>query len=429
VIYIFLSGGLAQHESFDPKPDASDNIRGEFHPVATSTPGVRISEHLPKLAERSRLWALCRSLTHPSNDHSLGHHIMLTGRSSKPTTGFDANKPTPNDHPSIASVVTNVLRPRNNLPPAIVLPELLIHRTGRVIPGQFAGEMGPRYDPWVLSASPYNAKTYGAYPEYEFHHETSKADSKLTFQAPNLALPEYLTRERLSGRLDLLDVIDRQQRTLERHAETEDFDRHRQQAISLLADRKVRKAFDVRNADPREQDRYGRNQFGWSLLMAKRLVEAGVSLVQVNLGNNESWDTHQAAFNNLKNFLLPPTDRAVSALLDDLHDSGLLATTLLVMAGEFGRTPRISTIPQAKLPGRDHWGAVQTVFFAGGGVPGGTVVGSSDKIGGYPATEPQTPENLGATIYHALGLPATAAWRDPADRPHFIYGGEPIFGK
>src|SRR5262249_24429380 len=275
----------------------------------------------PQLAERSRLWALCRSLTHPSNDHSLGHHIMLTGRSSKPT-GFDANKPTPNDHPSIASVVTNVLRPRNNLPPAIVLPELLIHRTARVIPGPFAGEMGPRYDPWVLNASPYNAKTYGAYPEYEFHHETGKADSKLTFQAPNLALPEYLTRERLSGRLDLLDAIDRQQRTLEQHAETEDFDRHRQQAISLLADRKGQKAFDVRNADPREQDRYGRNQFGWSLLMAKRLVEAGVSLVQVNLGNNESWDTHQAAFDNLKNFLLPPTDRAVSALLDDLHDSG-----------------------------------------------------------------------------------------------------------
>jgi uncharacterized protein (DUF1501 family) len=191
----------------------------------------------------------------------------------------------------------------------------------------------------------------------------------------------------------------------------------------------VQKAFEVRNADPREQDRYGRNQFGWSLLMAKRLVEAGVSLVQVNLGNNESWDTHQAAFPNLKNFLLPPTDRALSALLDDLQASGLLDSTLIVMAGEFGRTPRISTLPQVKLPGRDHWGAVQTVFFAGGGVPGGTVVGSSDKNGAYPATEPQTPENLGATIYQALGIPATAAWRDPAERPHFIYQGEPIFGK
>jgi hypothetical protein len=426
VIYIFLSGGLTQHDSFDPKPDAPDTIRGEFRPTATATPGLRICEHLPKLSQRSRLWALCRSLTHPTNDHSLGHHIMLTGRSSKPV-GFDPNKPTANDYPSIASIVTQMLPPRNNLPPAIVLPETLIHRTGRVIPGQFAGEMAPRYDPWVLSASPYNAKTYGAYPEYEFHHETGKADSHLSFQAPNLTLPDYLTNERLSSRLDLLHALDEQRRTLEQQATMEHFDRHRQQAISLLSDHKVQKAFDVRNADPREQDRYGRNQFGWSLLMAKRLVEAGVALIQVNLGNNESWDTHQAAFPNLKDFLLPPTDKALSALLDDLEANGLLDSTLLVMAGEFGRTPRISTLPGVKLPGRDHWGAVQTVWFAGGGIPGGTVVGSSDKNGGHPATEPQTPENLGATIYHALGIPATAAWRDPAARPHFIYQGEPIF--
>jgi uncharacterized protein (DUF1501 family) len=158
------------------------------------------------------------------------------------------------------------------------------------------------------------------------------------------------------------------------------------------------------------------------------LVEAGVSLVQVNLGNNETWDTHQAAFPNLKDFLLPPTDRAVSALLDDLHDIGLLDTTLVVMAGEFGRTPRIFSIPGAKLPGRDHWGAVQTVFFAGGGVRGGTVVGSSDKTGGHPRNDPQTPENFGATIYSALGLPQTAAWYDPAGRPHFVYQGKPIQG-
>ena len=428
VIYLFLSGGLAQHDSFDLKPEAADTIRGEFQPIATATPGLRICEHLPKLAQRSHLWALCRSLTHSTNDHSLGHHIMLTGQSSKPA-GFDASKPTANDHPSIASIVTQMLPPCNNLPPAIVLPETLIHRTARVIPGQFAGAMGPRYDPWILSASPFNAKTYGAYPEYEFHHETGKADSQLTFQAPNLTLPDYLTDERLSTRLDLLQALDEQRRTLEEHATTENFDRHRQQAIALLADRRVQKAFDVRHAEPREQDRYGRHQFGWSLLMAKRLVEAGVSLVQVNLGNNETWDTHQAAFPNLKNFLLPPLDQSVSALLDDLHASGLLESTLVVMAGEFGRTPRISLLPGVKLPGRDHWGAVQTVWFAGGGVPGGTVVGSSDKIGGYPASEPQTPENLGATIYQALGIPATAAWRDPAERPHFLYQGEPIFQK
>jgi uncharacterized protein (DUF1501 family) len=162
--------------------------------------------------------------------------------------------------------------------------------------------------------------------------------------------------------------------------------------------------------------------------MARRLVEAGVSLVQVNLGNNETWDTHQNAFPNLKNFLLPPTDRAVSALIDDLADCGLLDDTLIVMAGEFGRTPKVFNLPKAKQPGRDHWGAVQTVFFAGGGIRGGTVIGSSDKLGGHPASDPQLPENMAATIYQALGLPPTAVWKDDFDRPHHIYYGEPIAG-
>ena len=191
----------------------------------------------------------------------------------------------------------------------------------------------------------------------------------------------------------------------------------------------VRFAFDVTNADDKEQDRYGRNSYGWSLLMARRLVEAGVSLVQVNLGNNETWDTHGDAFPNLKNKLFPPTDKALAALLDDLDQKGMLESTLIVMAGEFGRTPKLSTLTaHYKNPGRDHWGAVQTAFFAGGGVSGGTVIGSSDKIGGYPSANPQTPENMAATIYHSLGIPAASAWRDGLDRPHQIYHGEPIVG-
>jgi uncharacterized protein (DUF1501 family) len=205
-------------------------------------------------------------------------------------------------------------------------------------------------------------------------------------------------------------------------------DRQRQRAVALLSDPRTQRAFDVHQADARTLDRYGRNLFGYSLLMARQLVEAGVNLVQVNLGNNETWDTHQAAFPNLRDKLFPPTDRALSALLDDLHARGMLDSTLIVMAGEFGRTPRISSIPDARLPGRDHWGAVQTVFFAGGGVRGGTVIGSSDRVGAYPATSPQTPENMAATIYEALGLPRTVAWHDPTGRPHFVYHGEPIAG-
>ncbi len=428
VIYIFLSGGLSQLDSFDLKPDAPEGIRGEFKPIATKTPGVQVCEHLPLLAQRRDWWALCRSLTHSSNEHSAAHLLMLTGRAQLPE-GFDPNKPKPSDWPSMAAIGNQVLRPRNNLPPAVVLPETLIHRTGRVIPGQSAGQMGSRWDPWIINASPYNSASYGAYPAYGFHHERGAENPKgAVFQAPCLTLPEGLTRSEVNGRLDLLAALDQQRRALEGHAQTENFDRHRQQAISLLADPKVRRAFDVLQADVKTQERYGRNVFGWSLLMARRLVEAGVSLVQVNLGNNETWDTHQAAFPNLKQFLFPPTDRAVSALLDDLHASGLLESTLVVMAGEFGRTPRIFAIPGAKLPGRDHWGAVQTVWFAGGGIRGGAVIGSSDKTGGYPASEPQTPENLAATIYQALGIPPTAAWQDPADRPHYIYTGEAIKG-
>lgn len=429
VIYLFLSGGLGQHDSFDMKPDAPETIRGEFQPIATSTPGLHICEHLPQLAKRSHLWSLVRSLTHPYNEHSQGHMVMLSGRTPMPPT-FNANKPTPQDWPSIAAIAGALVPRRNNLPPAVVLPERLIHRTGRVIPGQFGGEMGPRRDPWFIEASPFNGQTYGAYPEYEFHHARGGERTKgLTFQAPNLALPEGLPGPRLSKRLELLEVVEQQQRNLDRMAEQEKFDQYREAAVSLLTDRRIRSAFDVQSADDQTQDRYGRNSFGWSLLMARRLVEAGVSLVQVNLGNNEAWDTHGNAFPNLKDYLFPPTDRAVSALLDDLHESGLLQRTLIVMAGEFGRTPKISTLPRHyKLPGRDHWGAVQTVFFAGGGVQGGRVIGSSDKTGGYPAADPQTPENMAATIYEALGLPPTIAWKDDLGRPHHIYHAEPIRG-
>jgi uncharacterized protein (DUF1501 family) len=221
--------------------------------------------------------------------------------------------------------------------------------------------------------------------------------------------------------------LDRQRGDLERSATSLRFDRHRQSAISLLSSPGVRRAFDVTNADEETQERYGRNSFGWSLLMAFRLVEEGVNLVQVNLGNNETWDTHGDIFPRMKDKLLPPTDRALCALLDDLESRGMLESTLIVMGSEFGRTPRLSTLTASYSgAGRDHWGAVQSVWFAGGGVHGGTIVGSSDKIGAYPAARPHSPEDMAATIYHALGIPRTAAWKDDLERPHQIYQGDPI---
>ncbi|QDU39931.1 hypothetical protein Mal4_42850 [Maioricimonas rarisocia] len=429
VIYIFLSGGLGQHDSFDMKPDAPEEIRGEFRPISTSTPGTQICEHLPRLAQRSHLWSLVRSLTHPYNEHSQGHMVMLSGRSKLPPT-FNAAKPTPLDWPSIAAIAGDQTVPRNNLPPAVALPERLVHRTGRVIPGQFAGVMGSRRDPWFIEAAPFNGTTYGAFPEYEFHHARGPENRDgLKFQAPNLTLPEGLGRSRVDRRLDLLRHVEEQRVALEQAAPIQQFDQYRQAAISLLSDPSVRHAFDVVNADDDVQDRYGRNSFGWSLLMARRLVEAGVNLVQVNLGNNETWDTHGNAFPHLKDQLYPPTDRALAALLDDLHERGMLESTLIVVAGEFGRTPKTSLLPRHYAqPGRDHWGGVQTVLLAGGGVKGGRVIGSSDKQGAYPADDPQRPENLAATIYQALGLPATAAWNDDLGRPHHIFHGDPIGG-
>ncbi len=428
VIYIFLSGGLAQHESFDMKPDAPLEVRGEFQAIPTRTPGIHICEHLPELAKRSSMWALCRSLTHGSNDHSAAHHIMLTGRSDLPL-GFDPSKAKESDWPSMAALTTALASSRNNLPPAIVLPEKLIHNSGRVIPGQFGGLLGRRHDPWWLDSSPYNPSTYGAFPEYLFHHrDGAKTQANLVFRSPDLSIPEWLMEGRLGDRLALLKHLDRQRAALEHAAEVQGFERYWQSAVSLLTEGAVAGAFDVGQADPALRVRYGENSFGWSLLTAARLVEAGVRLVQVNLGNDETWDTHEGAFPNLKNFLLPPMDRAVSALLDDLKDRGLLDSTLIVMAGEFGRTPKISTLPGAALPGRDHWGAVQSVFFAGGGVRGGTVIGASDRLGGYPVADAQTPENLSATIYHALGLPRETIWHDEQRRPFALYQGEPIRG-
>jgi uncharacterized protein (DUF1501 family) len=431
VIFVFLSGGLTQHDSFDPKPDAPADIRGEFSAIATQTPGVFVTEHLPMLAARSQNWSLIRSLTTPHNEHSQGHTCILTGRTPMPPN-YSAVKPQSTDWPSIASIVGDAVPKRiNNLPPAVVLPERLIHNTGRTLPGQFGGLMGSQRDPWFIEASPYNPKSYGAYPDYEFHFVRGRERNKdLKFQSPNLSLPEGLSRSRLSDRDSLRSMLDLQRRDLEQSATIESFDRHRQSAISLLTDAGVQQAFDVHSADAETQDRYGRNAFGWSLLMARQLIQAGVNLVQVNLGNNEAWDTHDNNFPLLRDCLLPPTDRGMSALLDDLQSLGMLEETLVVMVGEMGRTPKVNAqnrSPGAKA-GRDHWGAVQTVFVAGGGTRGGTVIGGSDQNGAYPAFDAQQPENLAATIYSALGIPGTAVWKDELNRPHNIYHGDPIAG-
>ncbi|MGE5192954.1 MAG: DUF1501 domain-containing protein [Deltaproteobacteria bacterium] len=432
VIFLFLTGGASQHDTFDMKPEGPAEFKGEFNPIATRTPGIEICEHLPLLAQRSHLWALVRSLTHTNNGHDTATYMMLTGRSEVPVT-FRSSRPQSIDWPSIAAIAGYATPGRNNLPSSVVLPEKIYHSNTGIYPGQFAGLLGSQHEPWFIEATdkPHAYHSYsGAFPKYLFNLHKGEPADKLNwrFEVPNLTLPEGVLAPRFRERMGLLEVVEGQRRQLEERASEAGYDRARQAALSVMADPKVRQAFDVRKADPKVLARYGDNSFGWSLLMARRLVELGVSMVQVNMGNFGSWDLHGNNFPLLKNYLFPPTDLAVSALLDDLNESGLLESTLVVMAGEFGRTPRISHIaPEIyKTAGRDHWGPCQSVLFAGGGVKGGTVIGSSDRNGAYPASDPQSPENFAATIYHALGIPPEAVWYDVTGRPNHVYMAEPI---
>jgi len=361
-------------------------------------------------------------------------YLMLTGRSQLPTT-FRSSQPQGTDFPSITAIAGAMTQHRGIWPGSAVLPEKIYHSNTGVYPGQFAGLLGSRHEPWFLEMTdkPHAYHAYsGAFPQYLFDlHKGELSDKRdWRFEVPNLTLPEGALDPRHRQRMDLLGQIEGQQRQLEATAAVANYDRVRQTAVTLLTSPQVRHAFDVRRAAPRILDRYGDNSFGWSLLMARRLVEAGVNLVQVNMGNFGSWDLHGNNFPCLKNYLFPPTDRAVSALLDDLHESGLLDRTLVVMAGEFGRTPRITHIAQNiyKTPGRDHWGPLQTALFAGGGVHGGAVIGASDASGAYPVADAQTPENFAATIYDALDIPHSTEWHDTTGRPYAVYLAEPIRG-
>jgi len=434
VIYLFLTGGPSQHDTFDMKPDGPVEYRGEFNPIATKTPGIQICEHFPLLAERSDKWALVRSLTHAENGHDRGTYVMLTGNAVVPPT-FRSSKPQSIDLPSIAAVAGYASQSRRNMPTSAILPERIYHSNTGVYPGQFAGLLGPRHEPWLLQCTdkPHAYHDYsGAFPKYLFNLHDGVASDKddWRFSVPHLTLQEGMLHSRFRDRLSLLKSIDEQRTQLEQAAEVSSYDRIRQGVVSLMADPNVRDAFDVRGADAKTLERYGDNSFGWSLLMARRLVETGVNMVQVNMGNFGSWDLHGNNFPLAKNFLFPPTDRAVSALLDDLDESGLLPSTLVVMAGEFGRTPRIFNVAPKiyKLPGRDHWAPAQSILLAGAGIHGGAVVGSTDRNGAYVTSDPQTPENFAATIYDALGIPRNANWYDITNRPYHIYQADPMRG-
>ncbi len=405
-------GGPSQLDTFDMKPDAPDEVRGEFQPISTSVPGVQICEHFSKLAPWMDRVAIVRSLNHTDPAHLSSAHATLTGNWA-PVINSDAEPPGPRDTPHIGSMLARIneqqigAQRKTSLPAFVTLPWIALHPAapGGRAPGQNAGWLGRRYDPFVVGGDP----------------------SEDAWNVDELAPVEGLSIDRIADRRALLNGIGAQRRALERAAER-DFGNLQQKAFNLLASPQARSSFDLHAETDETRDRYGRNIHGQCVLLARRLVENGVPLVSVNWHNDgrNFWDTHGNNFNRLKNDLIPPADQALTALLEDLEQSGRLDETLVVWVGEFGRKPQIT----AGNAGREHWPFCYSGLLAGGGISGGAVYGTSDAQAAHPASDPASPLDFAATIYRALGIDPEATVQDALGRPVRISTGqaiEPLF--
>ena len=394
VIVVFLTGAASHIDTFDPKPDAVKEVRGEFGVVQSKTPGLLVGELLPKLAARSDKYAVVRTLSHKDNNHTAATHHIITG-SHQPGVRFD--KPLSRDDWPCYAAGLSFLRPQApGVPAGVTLPTFLAEGP-LVWPGQHAGFLGPRHDPLQIARDPNLAG----------------------FKVDNLSLSQGLEVEQMKDRMALLDSVNRQQKWLAESAEGRRMSDQQEKALNVLTSGTVAKAFDIGQESKEVRDRYGRHMFGQSLLLSRRLIEAGVPVVQANMGRVQNWDHHGDIFPALKKNL-PPLDAGVSALLDDLSERGLLDETLVVVIGDFGRTPKVVG------NGRDHWAPCFFGLFAGAGMRGGQVIGRSDKIGAYPTTTPYSPDDVGATIYHTLGIDPATEVRDRLNRPVTLNRGEVI---
>lgn len=421
VIFLFLFGGPSQLETFDMKPDAPETIRGPFKPIVARTPGLRICEHLPRLAAASDRYCVVRSLTHSYNDHSGGAHYIQTGRRWHVPIGGGFNA-TPEDWPSVGSVVEYLSersrdRTRRELPNYAVVPNALgriqTYSSRLIRPGQYAGWLGRGYDPISTAIDKRGPKDN---PYYR-----TCTDEELDFQIDGLAAGKELTLDRLNRRRSLLDQFDQGARRLD-SAAIDSYDRFQQRALGLVTSDHTRRALDIRQEPAAIRDRYGRHLFGQATLMARRLIEAGVRFVTVHWDcpDGYGWDSHVHS-DHVREHLLPGLDQAASALLTDLDERGLLDETLVVCLGEMGRTPRAN----AKW-GRDHWSTLFPALLAGAGIRGGTLYGASDKDGAHPIDHPTPPEDLAATIYDAMGIDPELRLPDPQGRPVPICEGTPL---
>ncbi|MSR57324.1 MAG: DUF1501 domain-containing protein [Planctomycetaceae bacterium] len=403
VILIFLTGAPSHLDMFDLKTDAPAEVRGTFQPIATRTPGMEVCEHLPKLAACSDKYAVIRSMTHGLPSHEHATHMLLTGIDTMPIGS--THMASRFDWPCYASAL-DYLRPRGDgVPNGVMLPTYL--NNGYGFSGQDAGFLGARHDPWHVKQDPNDPK----------------------FRVENLSLPVGLSIDALGHRCQLLAQLNAQSAQLDRARPVAEYSNYQDRALSILTTSAIGRAFSIDQEPAAVRDQYGRHPFGQSLLLSRRLVQAGVPIVQANMGSMNNWDTHNNNFTQLKDRLLPPLDQGVSALLDDLSSSGLLDETLVVMVGEFGRTPKLGGnvgTPSYVPDGRDHWAGVFFALVAGAGVRGGQVIGSSDKIAAYPASNPYYPSDLGATLFHSLGVDPRTIMKDRLNRPMHVSEGQPI---
>lgn len=416
VLVVFTSGGQSQFETWDPKPDTPEEVRGAFGSIPTSVPGLRVCEHLPRVAKLAHRFTVLRSMTHDDLDHGSACYLALTGqfhprKSSNPP-------PRGTDSPALGAVLHRVRPDRR-------FPHSAFHVNGPLLapreesPGQYGGVLGHGYDPLDLG---------------DVTDGTALLDG--------MTRPRDVPSDRLDQRQSLLHQLESTRKVGDRLPDAAAHPALARQAIELMNTPRVRNAFDLSQEPARVRDRYGRYRAGQACLMGRRLVEAGVPWVTVFFNHNirgqdfylgetdhYGWDTHNDIFEDMKNHLLPRFDFSFSALLEDMHDRGLLKDTLVVCMGEFGRAPLVAVeknFAGRGSPGRKHWAACYSVVLAGAGVTPGATYGRSDKHAAYPLADPVTPGDLSATLFHALGIPADTHFTDLTNRPQRIVTGEPV---
>jgi hypothetical protein len=375
VIHIFLPGGLAHQESFDPKPLAPSEYRGPFGAIDTKIAGVQFGEFMKKTAGVADKITIIRSMTHGEAAHERGTHNMFTGYRPSPAV----------EYPSIGSIISHELGPRNNLPPYVCVPS---------VPNEYAnsGYLSSAFGPFALGADP----------------------AQKDFKVRDLSLPNGVSDERFARRQSLLQTVDQHFRSMEKSDELDSMDAFYQHAYKLISSQQAREAFNLEAEPAALRDEYGRTQAGQRMILARRLVEAGVRFVSLTAGG---WDHHD----NIKAGIqtnLPPTDQAIAALINDLHQRGMLDSTLVMVTSEFGRSPKIGP-----TGGRDHWPRVFSTMLAGGGVKGGYVHGSSDALGAEPENDPVSVADLATTVYNQIGISADKELMAPGNRPIEICDG------